>query len=218
MKLASQQTQRFKPHWLPLVTQGGILLYLVLVVTLHVLRPDYTPLFHAESDFAVGPFSFLMTIAFVVRGLLSLALLPVLWPLAASTSMRRHPGLLSLTLWGIGSLLLACFPTDLEGTTHHTLHGGLHLLLAVIAFTGMLVATFRLPRLFERDWRATLSGRGLSIIAWLMLIAFVTMFTAIGIEMGQHSSGYFGLFERIFIGLSLLWLWLVAHHLRKTSA
>lgn len=42
---------------------AGTLLFLILMVTLHILRPDYNPLRNFLSEYAVGPFGFVLTAA-----------------------------------------------------------------------------------------------------------------------------------------------------------
>ncbi|HEY7417238.1 MAG TPA: DUF998 domain-containing protein, partial [Ktedonobacteraceae bacterium] len=44
-----------------------VLIFVVLVMALHVLRPQLNPLSHTVSEYAFGPFGFLMTIAFIMR-------------------------------------------------------------------------------------------------------------------------------------------------------
>ncbi|MEO6892600.1 MAG: DUF998 domain-containing protein [Ktedonobacteraceae bacterium] len=213
MKLASQQTNRLK--WLAWSTMGGIILYVMLVVVLHFLRPDYNPIFNAESDFGVGAFSFLMAIAFVLRGLLSFALFAGLLLINPPLAHARS-GMIGLATWSVGSIILSIFPTDLEGVTRHTTHGAIHGLVAFLAFMGLLLAAFRLARSFRHaDLWATL-GDPLRIIAWLMLITFISMFLDLGVEMTTPGLGYFGLLERIFIALGLLWLFLTARRLQTT--
>ena len=49
------------------LTIAGIALYLVLDVVAQMLPPHYSPVRQAESDLAVGPYGYVMTINFVVR-------------------------------------------------------------------------------------------------------------------------------------------------------
>ena len=51
---------------------AGVLLYVILDAIAHILPPHYSPIRDAESDLAVGPYGYIMTINFVNRGLLSL--------------------------------------------------------------------------------------------------------------------------------------------------
>jgi hypothetical protein len=46
-----------------------VLIFAVLVMALLVLRPQMNPVSHTISEYALGPFGFLMTLAFIIRGL-----------------------------------------------------------------------------------------------------------------------------------------------------
>src|SRR6266496_5548627 len=60
--------------WLALAAIGGIVYFVVAVVVLHFLRPVYNPINHAVSNYAVGPYGYLMTAAFYVLALSVFAL------------------------------------------------------------------------------------------------------------------------------------------------
>ncbi len=60
--------------WFALLAIGGVLYFIMAVVILHLLRPDLNPITHAVSNYAVGPFGFLMTSAFFVLAMSECAL------------------------------------------------------------------------------------------------------------------------------------------------
>src|SRR5579863_401658 len=127
------------------VTIAGIVLYVIIDVIAQALPPHYNPISQAESDLAVGPYGFLMTINFVLRGLVALTMLGALSREVAKQGLSRV-GLVLVGIWGIGAFLLALFPTDVGAST--TLHGKIHLLVALIAFVcapvGELLLSLRL--------------------------------------------------------------------------
>ena len=99
--------------------------YFVLALLLmHVLRPDYTPTSHMISDYAVGPYGWIMTTAFLA---LSGASLMLLLGLARSgpRSVAARLGTLLLGIASLGLLVSAIFPTDLDGTSS-TRTGDIH--------------------------------------------------------------------------------------------
>src|SRR6185437_3342848 len=116
---------------LALLTTVGIVLYVILDVIAQLLPPHYSPIRQPESDLAVGPYGWVMALNFVVRGLLSFALIAALIK-GAPEAIRSRAGLVLLGIWAVGALLLAAFPTDVGGGKV-TLHGAIHLLVAVIA-------------------------------------------------------------------------------------
>src|SRR5579863_11876 len=195
---------------LALVTIIGIVVYVVIDVIAQLLPPHYNAISQAESGLAVGPYGFLMTINFVIRGLLSLALLIALTR-ATTKEGRSQFGLVLLGVWAIGAFLLALFPTDLAGQKP-TLHGLIHLLVAFIAFVCVAIGELLLSLRFAADerWQAV---RNLTVtIAFATLIALFLLF--FGTIAGLNGIG--GLLERVFLGLALLWLLVVAVHLRTS--
>jgi hypothetical protein len=189
-----------------------IAVYIVLDIVAQLLPPHYSPLSQAESDLAVGPYGYVMTVNFVVRGVLSLALL---FGIVSATSIgRRSPvGIALVAVWGLGAFVLAASPTDVTGPM--TLHGAVHLATAAIAFLAGAVGELLLSLRFRDEPRLAgvatpaLAVSGLSVVALLALLvvqARPVLFAAA-----------FGLAERVFLGLVLLWMLLVAVHLLRTE-
>lgn len=209
---ANSSTKR-RDAMLALLTIVGIVVYVIIDVIAQALPPHYNPISQAESELAVGPYGFVMTINFVLRGLLSLALLGALTGTVTQQALSR-PGLVLLGVWGVGALVLAVFPTDLSGTSP-TLHGIIHLLVALIAFicgaTGELLLSLR----FANDPRLHSLRSPALVIAILASIILLVLFVAPSSRMLSHITG---LVERIFIGLLLLWMLVVAFRLRALPA
>jgi len=187
------------------LTIAGTLLYVVLDVIAQVLPPHYSPISQAESDLAVGPYGYVMTINFVIRGLLGLAVLWALVESAAKEGVSRF-GLITVGIWSVGALLLALFPTDLAGQTP-TLHGILHLTIALLAFLGGAIGELLLSLSFGRvQWLRSLKRLGV-VISVLAIIALLLLGSAARVHALQNVGG---LIERLFIGLVLLWMLVVA--------
>ncbi len=120
--------------------------------------------------------------------------------------------LILLGVWAVGALRLALFPTDIAGSGHVTLHGLIHLLVASIAFVcgaiGEFLLSLRLSASADERWRSMRIP--MLTIAILALIALILLY--FGSSFGLRHIG--GLLERLFIGLILLWILLVALRLR----
>ncbi len=186
---------------------------MVLDVIAQALPPHYNPISQAESDLAVGPYGIIMTLNFVLRGLLSLALVAAL-ALAISRPALSRAGLVLVGLWAVGAFLLAIFPTDIAGQTV-TQHGKIHLLVASLAFLCGVIGELLLSWRFARDERWRALGSPSRVIAILALVALVA------VVLGTSSAALahvFGLIERIFIGLVLLWMLVIALQLRALLA
>lgn len=185
----------------------GIAIYVALDVIAQLLPPHYSPMSQPESDLAVGPYGFLMRINFVIRGLLSLAAIAALHKTLLPAAHARI-GALLLEGWAVGAFVLAIFSTDVG--TQHTLHGLIHLVVALIAFVAAAVGELLIALRLARDptWAAVRPA--LLIIACAALVSLVVLIPATGSVARGATGSVFGLFERIFIGLVLLWMALVA--------
>jgi len=192
---------RAKP--LARLTLAGVALYVAIDVLLAFLRPTYSLLYNAESDYGRGPWYWVMDLNFLLRCVLSLAIAAALAQ-AARPSPRLRAGLALLVTWAVCSGLLAFFADDPEGTPQHG-SGVVHLVLAFIAFTAITIGTILISASLMSDpaWRpAAPVMLGISIAAAL---AYLVLGRAVG---HPHLPG--GLFERIFLGLELLWITVAA--------
>jgi hypothetical membrane protein len=168
----------------------GIALYVAIDVVLAFLRPDYSLLRNAESDYGRGRFSWLMDINFVFRGIFSIEAAVALM---RSGMARRWTAALVL-VWGVASALLAFFPDNPPGYTVLA-SGSRHDLLALIAFIAIAVATIGMS--FSRS---TVTG-GLRMAQRVLSIVGPAAFILL-----IHPFGAFGLIERIFLAAELAWL------------
>jgi hypothetical membrane protein len=168
-------------------------------VLLAFLRPGYSLVYNAESDYGRGPWYWVTDLNFLLRCALSLAIAGAL-SRALRPDGRARAGLALLVTWAICSGLLAFFADDPEGTPQHG-SGIVHLVLAFIAFTAIAIGAVLISASLMSDpaWRrAAPVMLGLSIAA---VVAYLLLGAALK---HHHSPG--GLYERIFLGLELLWI------------
>lgn len=189
----------------------GVVLYAVLDVIAQLLPPHYSPISQAESDLAVGPYGFVMTINFVNRGLLSLLFLFALARTVRSSGGKwseLRGGAVLVGVWGVGALLLAAFPTDVPATPV-SWHGAIHLVVALIAFLAGAFGIFLLAARFDRvPALARMRGFALPLAVLSILLCLIDL----GLPFAApHLSGRIGgLTERLFLGSVLLWILLVS--------
>lgn len=169
-----------------LATSG---LFAGLLALLHLLRPELPPGWHMLSEYSVGPWGFLMRLAFLAlaASFVSLAL-----------ALRDHAqGLLGtagrccLVLAALGATLGGLFNTDPPGTapeqvsTTGMLHG-LAFMLGVpsvlLAVTLLGVALWRVPS--WRGARALLAGS--AALVWITLLVFASSMSS---AMASNASG-----------------------------
>jgi hypothetical membrane protein len=191
------------------VTAAAVVYFVLNLIILHILRPDYDPTRRFISEYAVGPYGGLMTSAFYVLGMGSLALVPGLYRGVALPG-RSLPGLALLAIWSIGVILVGFYPTDLqEGPA--TQVGVIHNQSATIAFESITVAMILFSIRFRRDDRWQHYARpslALGVMALIALAAIIYLFFPLGVP---------GLGQRLFLAAVLSWLFITAVRLRFVS-
>jgi hypothetical protein len=189
------------------IVLAGVVLYAAIDTALVFLRPQFSILHSAESDYgSLGTWDWLMDLNFLLRGLLSLAAVRAL-TLAVSrqgASPRLRFGLRLLTLWAIASALLAVFPDDPAGTLVRW-HGRVHLVLAFVAFLCVVIGAILVTRALRALPRWSQITTSLSVLAWGAVIPLLLLGHA---HLRHHSIG--GLYEKVFLGMELIWLLVAA--------
>ncbi|MDG6904322.1 MAG: DUF998 domain-containing protein [Nitrososphaerota archaeon] len=196
--------QIFRFYWISII---GIVLYIVLDVIAQLLPPHYSPIRDAESDLAVGPYGFIMTINFVNRGILSLSFIYAFLKTLDLTGGKRTPfrsGYYFLGIWAVGALLLAIFPTDVPATPI-SWHGAIHLVVALVAFIGGAMGVLVLSRHFAENVSTKGAKRIAVALGWLSVLLLVVQ---LGFQfiLPRLSARFFGLTERLFLASVLLWI------------
>ncbi len=184
---------------LAIAAVAGIVLYVVIDIALAVLRPDVSLIHNPESDYGRGAFAWLMDLNFVLRGALSVAAVAAI-DLAAEEPARLRVGLGLVAVWAVASALLAFFPDSPAGRPL-TGSGQIHLLLAAVAFVAVSVGVLFLSARTRLEALWQQSRNALGVIAVAAAIA--------GLVTGRtldRAAGDGGLYERIFLALTLAWL------------
>jgi hypothetical protein len=178
--------------------------YLVMMAVLHVLPTGYRPIRHAVSDYGVGRYRSLFTVALYVSsvGVLALAFALLRGVGSPPLATRDVAYLLLIPLTRIGMTL---FPTSLEGQrTSRT--GLIHYAFAVAAFTLTYLAisgmTPALRALDPTAWAHDPLGWTEWVVGPALALVVVTMFRPL--------RKIFGLFERIFLLTTNIWFALAA--------
>jgi len=225
-----------------LISIVGTIFYVLLDILVQLLPPHYSALREAESLLAVEPYGFIMNLNFLIRGTLSFSIIVAIASIRASMrvsasgegeaipssippsegmqrdakaslTMTGSPGagMIFFGLWSAGSFLLGFFNTDTHGAIHFTFHGTIHLLLALVAFVCAPIGEILLSTSFGRA--KELSGLCTPALSIGILSALLLLLQFAGSRLG-----YFGLFERMFIGSVLLWGVVVSFNLIRPRA
>jgi len=198
MKTFSKTSKVSITKQLTLLSLIGFAYFGVVVAALHVLRPDYNPISRVVSEYAIGPYSPLMTSSFIALSLGSFALVLALARTGPDSS--RVP-LALLALWSTCVLVLSIFPTDPYGIPV-SVSGIIHSLVALLAFLCLLFASLLYSLRFRRDVRWYSFARPSLVLAILIGISLVTFLAS--------PVAFKGTTERILVLVTLVWLAWVA--------
>jgi len=181
------------------------------LIALHLLPTGYDPVRDAVSDYGVGQYRGWFWLQAVAGGLGCLALAIALAQLHPFTPAQI---VVALIVTAIARFLIPFFATDQHGSRFQTPHGIVHMILAVIAFGGLVWAAMGLWSTLRHypAWHGAESP--LTIIPWIMLGSVIAVVLAIR---GPRLHPFFGLFERLFYLSSITWVLVVAIDLARIS-
>ncbi|GIJ30413.1 hypothetical protein Vqi01_55750 [Micromonospora qiuiae] len=183
-------------------------------------RDDYDQLRHPVSSLAIGTYGWIQTANFLLCGLLTLA-----FAVGVRRTLRRGKagtwGPLLIGVWAIGLLGSGAFITDPisgypPGTPdqlpEHTTSGALHDGFALFGFPALLIVFFVFTRKFvgqrRYGWASYSALTGLAFLAGDIL-------ASAGFSQAAGLVDLAGLYQRITVVIGLLWLTLLALHLRS---
>jgi hypothetical protein len=160
-----------------------------LVVLLHFLRPELAPGWHMLSEYSVGPWGFLMRLAFVALAASFVSL---------TLALRDHaPGPIGtagrycLAVAALGAMLGGLFNTDPPGTAPEqaSTTGMLHGFAFMLGVPGVLLAVTLLGAALWRApaWRsARVLLAGSAALVWVTLLVFANAMSG---AVANHASG-----------------------------
>lgn len=196
--------------WLAAMATAGIGYFFVAVAWLHFLRPDYDPVRRVISNYAVGRYGVLMTVAFLALAL-SFFSLALGFYQALSTFARSRLASILLAIAGLGMVLSSTFPTDTTpDDSPRTMVGTIHIFAGVMSFVCLVVVSLLLANRFRRDagWHSFRRP------AWALALGSLSAF-AIFFFVKAANLPFGGIAQRFFLTLILLWFLFAALRLRN---
>jgi hypothetical membrane protein len=120
------------------------------LLIMHVLRPEYSS--HMVSDYAVGPYGWVMTSCFLAMSIGCLMLLLGLFRSGPASRVARI-GAFLLGIASVGLVISAIFPTDVKRPVTHS--GYIHFISFLVNVGSILLAAVLLSLSFGSDsrWR-----------------------------------------------------------------
>ncbi len=205
---ASAQTTLVR---LPQIAITATALAVVLLISLHVLKPDYNPTWRFISEYEIGDYGWVMQLSFLGMAAASVLVGASLWQPAHGIL-----GKIGVVLHGIvglafaGAALFVADPMTAD-PAQMTSHGMLHGLFGAVAIPGVPLAALAVT--FGMTSRGSSDRAALSLPAWLSLLLVVAMFGHMiimlsgGAKMGPTI--YAGGIGRIVIA-AYAWWWIAA--------
>lgn len=188
--------------------------YVLLLLSLHLLEPEFDPKWRFISEYALGQYGWLMVLTF-----LSLAVSQISTLVAVRSHVRTvvgYIGLVVLLVSAAGILMAAVFRTDpiTASPAAATRSGTLHLVGASLDWTPVAALLISLSLARNTAWRGIRTRLFLSAgITLLAMLAFVMTTTVFGPANGIFSAGTVaGLFGRILVLSYAGWMITTALH------
>jgi hypothetical protein len=187
----------------------GIGWFVVAVLGLHVIEPDFSSVDDFISDYANGDYGYLMQSVFFGAGVGTIAIALGL-PKTLAPTKRVTAYVVLLLLAGIG-FLVAIFKNDPTGVTDATTAGTLHILGSMLIFFALLISAWMVRGVFKRDptWEPSAKTQ-----MWFAIAYTVTMIAAFATPEG----GPVGLTQRFFVPVMMAWLATLAWNIRQNSS
>src|SRR5215210_4899814 len=205
--MESQTKSRVAMILAPLIIVG-IVDFLLNFTALHFLRPDVNLVLEPISNYAVGPYGFLVIAADIGLGLAALALTFGLY-LSIAPPGRTYVGLFLLALFGVSELLAGIFPIDVGGEA--TTFGTIHNIVGNIEFFGFPIAVILLSLGMGKAERWRPFRR--PALALSMVVVLTVILTIVGSNL---DIGY-GVTQRIANVAASVWMLAVALRLRSLA-
>lgn len=188
----------------------SVIYFVVVIIALHGLRPEVDPVAAVTSEYAVGPYGWLMTSAyFVFSG--ALLALGIGLARALSRRARETPGIALLFLAALGTAVAGLAPVDVGAARPITTQGWIHRMAAIVAFASMTGGPLLLVRWFRRDpgWRD---------LAWLGAVSGTVGLAGLtGIQLVLLERGLAGFAQRVVLVLVAAWMLACAYRLQQNS-
>lgn len=181
---------------------------IVVLAALHVLRPDYAPASNFVSNYAVGPYGWVMS-TFFISFSFGLALLVTGLFASGIRGMLGLAGFAALLVTAAGLIVTAIYPADLPGAPY-TRSGDIHELSFRVNVIGILVGVFCISAALGADalWRG--QRRMLWTLAVVVAAALVIQFATL------RKGLPYGIANRFFVVTVFAWMGFVADRLRRT--
>ncbi|KLU67662.1 hypothetical protein DEAC_c00560 [Desulfosporosinus acididurans] len=142
----------------------GLVYFIVIILGMHKLRPDYNPISRYISEYAIGKYGKIAASSFAIYGLSILGVGLSLRQTLVNRDRIDETGLIFMAVWGICGLVSSFFKVDLK-CKPFSLKGAIHTISTIIG----LIASILSLICFSHTLSNTASHNDASILylAWM---------------------------------------------------
>lgn len=166
------------------------LLFLILLIALHFIKPELAPSWRMVSEYATGNYGWIMTLAFLCMSISCVTLFIAIRSSLLTRAGKFGQGFLVAT--AVGLALAALFPIDpiTAPPSAGTVHGMLHGVASIIGVPSLPIAAILTSRSLSHNPSWQTAKRGLLIAAHCTWISLVLMVGLLVFQISQ--AGGFG--------------------------
>ena len=161
---------------------GAAIATLLLLVSLHILSPEFNPSFRMVSEYALGQYGWVLSLMFLAWGISAWALALALWSQVKTRAGKI--GLWLLVIAGLGETMASVF--DITHDVGHSIAGVLGMGGFPIAAVLLSVSLGRLP-----TWRgAKKLFLWLANLNWISVVLLIATLVLMTIQFTQVYGGH----------------------------
>ena len=200
---------------------AATLLFLVLLLALHIIEPQFAPSWRLVSEYATGSYGWVMTLAFLCMACACVTLCIAMRPHIVTRAGKIGLGFLVAT--AVGLAMAAAFPIDpiTAPPGAGTVHGMLHGVATIIGLPSLPIAALLLARSLLRNPAWETAKRGLFITAHATWVSLAVMIVLLAVQL-PHAGGFgpsvwVGWTNRLVMVVYSGWLLTAAWYALQTS-
>jgi hypothetical protein len=196
------------------IATWGALGLLAIVALLHLVKPELDPSWRFISEYAIGPFGWLMTLGFLAWAASCLALSIAVRPLM--TNARGRAGAWLLAVVAVALVVAGIFPQDPVTTApgQGTTAGMLHAVASMVGIPGIPIAAVLISSGLPAGRGAVRLAAHLTWISLALMIAYLAF--AVPRAGGFNASVHAGLMNRLVVLTYIAWQLLLARRLDRS--
>lgn len=204
----------------------GLVYFVVIIITMHILRPDYNPRSRYISEYAVGKYGQIAASSFVIYGLVILGIYLCLQSILPVKS-KSNIGLTLMAIWGVAVVITGFFNVDLKDSKM-SLHGTVHSIASDIGLAssaiGLLCLSFEFSLNEYTSSIAFLTQMFAIVASVLVVLLFLGLLGDILLKYNRMHNipsillllhNQTGLTERLLVGISVVWLVIIINFITK---